>query len=44
VWEQRPLSEELLRYAATDVRYLHVLEEALNMRLPQLIVEKVREE
>ncbi len=42
VWEWRPLTDDLLRYATCDVRYLHALEDAINVRLPSLVVNKVR--
>jgi hypothetical protein len=41
VWQERPLSEELLHYAASDVRYLHLLADALNVKLPPTIMQKV---
>ncbi len=40
VWQQRPLAEEMLQYAAADVRYLHLLADEL--KLPQAIMLKVR--
>lgn len=42
IWQQRPLTEELLQYAASDVKYLHQLYDALNRKLPLSIVAKVR--
>lgn len=42
IWKERPLSEELLQYAAADVRYLHKLKEALDKQLPQSIIQKVK--
>lgn len=41
VWEERPLQPELLHYAAADVRYLHLLDDALRKLLPPTIVQKV---
>ena len=41
VWTQRPLTPELSEYAATDVRYLHALEEALRRRLSRELLDKV---
>ena len=41
VWQARPLLEELLHYAAADVRYLHLLADSLNKLLPPTIVQKV---
>lgn len=41
VWAERPLTAELLNYAASDVRYLHQLADSLNMKLPSIIVDKV---
>lgn len=41
IWEQRPLSDELLKYASIDVKYLHQLQEALMKKLPQQIMLKV---
>jgi ribonuclease D len=38
---QRPFTEELLQYAACDVRYLHLLADALNKKLPQNIIKLV---
>ncbi|MEW5301756.1 MAG: hypothetical protein WDW36_004594 [Sanguina aurantia] len=41
VWAQRPLTAELVRYAASDVRYMHALADALNRGLSKDIIEKV---
>ena len=41
MWQARPLLEELLHYAAADVRYLHLLADSLNKLLPPTIVQKV---
>jgi len=41
IWEQRPLTADLLAYAACDVRYLHALADALNKKLPKVIVKMV---
>ncbi|GFH09524.1 3'-5' exonuclease domain-containing protein [Haematococcus lacustris] len=40
VWAERPLTPELLRYAATDVRHLHALAKVLDNRLPGLVTRK----
>lgn len=41
VWAQRPLTEELMQYAASDVRHMHQLLDALNLKLPASIIDKV---
>ncbi|GAX81508.1 hypothetical protein CEUSTIGMA_g8936.t1 [Chlamydomonas eustigma] len=41
VWQERPLKEELLHYAAADVRYLHLLQDVLDKILPPPLVQKV---
>ena len=42
VWKERPLSEEMLHYAAADVRYLHSLRDVLDKQLPPSIIQKVK--
>ncbi|GIL56471.1 hypothetical protein Vafri_11828 [Volvox africanus] len=44
VWSHRPLTPELCEYAATDVRYLHALAEALSPRISRELAEKVLQE
>jgi hypothetical protein len=41
VWAERPLAEEMLHYAASDVRYLHALHAQLNTQLPTEIQQRV---
>jgi hypothetical protein len=41
VWAERPLGEEMLHYAASDVRYLHALYAQLTTQLPAEIQQRV---
>ncbi|EFJ47827.1 hypothetical protein VOLCADRAFT_91414 [Volvox carteri f. nagariensis] len=44
VWSVRPLTRELCEYAAVDVRYLHLLAEALSPRMNRELADKVLRE
>ncbi|GLC59037.1 hypothetical protein PLESTB_001435400 [Pleodorina starrii] len=44
VWSRRPLTPELCEYAATDVRYLHALAEALSPRMHGELADRVIQE
>ncbi|KXZ44672.1 hypothetical protein GPECTOR_64g92 [Gonium pectorale] len=44
IWAARPLTPELCEYAATDVRYLHALADALAPRLSRELAEQVSTE